>query len=64
MEYAGFWKRFGAYWIDVVAMLPLIGISFLGNEVSRLFQLYAMVPILLFGLWFNVYLVKTYRTCR
>ena len=60
MEYAGFWKRFGAYWIDVVVMLPIIGISFLGNEVSRLFQLYSMVPILLFGLWFNVYLVKTY----
>ena len=60
MEYAGFWKRFGAYWIDVIVFLPIMALSLWGNEQSRLFQLYWLVPGLIFGLWFHVYLVKTY----
>ena len=60
MEYAGFWKRFGAYWLDLLIMAPIIAISFWGNEQFRLFQLYYLIPGLLFGLWFHVYLVKRY----
>ena len=60
MEYAGFWKRFGSYWLDMLIMAPIIAISFWGNEQSRLFHLYYLIPGLLFGLWFHVYLVKRY----
>jgi len=60
MQYAGFWKRFGAYWIDVIVFLPIMALSLWGNEQSRLFQLYWLVPGLIIGLWFHVYLVKTY----
>jgi len=60
MQYAGFWKRFGAYWIDLIVFLPVVALSLWGSEQSRLAQLYWLVPGLIFGLWFNVYLVKTY----
>lgn len=60
MHYAGFWRRFGAYWIDFLIFLPLVGLSFWLGEKSRLFNLYYFVPGLLIGLWFHVYLVKQY----
>lgn len=60
MQYAGFWKRFGAYWIDVMTFLPIIALSLWGNEQSRLFQLYWLIPGLVIGIWFHVYLVKKY----
>ena len=60
MQYAGFWKRFGSYWLDVLIMLPIMFFAFWGNEQSRLFQIYYLIPGLLFGLWFHVYLVKRY----
>ncbi len=60
IPYAGFWKRFGAYWLDVIVLLPIMGLSLWGNEQSRLFQLYWFLPGLLIGLWFHVFLVKKY----
>lgn len=60
MQYAGFWRRFGAYWLDFVIFIPIFAISMWGNEQSRLFQLYWLIPGLIIGLWFHVYLVKRY----
>lgn len=60
MQYAGFWRRFGAYWVDFLVFLPLIGLSFWLGEKTRLFNLYYFIPGLLIGLWFHVYLVKRY----
>ncbi|WP_046019653.1 RDD family protein [Marinomonas sp. S3726] len=60
MEYAGFWKRFWSFCLDTLIMAPIIAFTFWGNEQSRLFQLYYLIPNLLFGLWFYVYLVKRY----
>lgn len=57
MTYAGFWQRFGAFWVDFVVLLPLIGLTLVWGEYSRLFQIYCLLPGLLFGLWYNVYLV-------
>ena len=56
-NYAGFWRRFGAFWMDFVVLLPLTGLTYLGGEYSRLFQVYWLLPGLLFGLWYHVYLV-------
>lgn len=60
MKYAGFWKRFGSYWLDVIIMLPLTALFFWGNEQSRLFQIYYFIPGLFVGLWYHVYLVNKY----
>lgn len=58
--YAGFWRRFGAYWIDFLIWLPLIGLSLWLGEKSRLFNLYYFLPGVLIGLFFHVWLVKQY----
>ena len=60
MEYAGFWRRFGAYWIDFVVLLPLLGIAYFFAEQTRLFQLRWFIPGLAFGIWYSVYLVVRY----
>jgi len=60
MDYAGFWKRFGAYWLDSLVLLPIVFLSLWGNEQFRLFQLYWLIPGIIFGIWFHVYLVKRY----
>lgn len=60
LRYAGFWRRFGAYWVDLLIFLPLTGLVLWMGEKSRLFQLYYFVPGLLIGLFFHVYLVKRY----
>jgi uncharacterized RDD family membrane protein YckC len=60
LTYAGFWRRFGAYWLDIIVFLPIMGLSLWLGEKSRLFYLYDFFPGLLIGLWFHVYLVKRY----
>lgn len=60
LHYAGFWRRFAAYWLDFLIFVPAIGLSFWLGEKSRLFNLYSYLPWLVFGLWFHVYLVKRY----
>jgi len=60
LVYAGFWRRFGAYWIDFLVLLPLMGIGYYFGEQSRLFQVYWFIPGLLIGLWFHVDLVRRY----
>lgn len=57
MIYAGFWRRFGAYWIDFLVLMPLIVVTYFLSEKSRLFQLYWFLPGLLIGIAFHVYLV-------
>jgi uncharacterized RDD family membrane protein YckC len=60
LRYAGFWRRFGAYWVDVLVFLPLTGLVLWVGGMTRLFQLYYFFPGLLIGLFFHVYLVKRY----
>jgi uncharacterized RDD family membrane protein YckC len=60
LVYAGFWRRFGAYWIDFLILLPLLGLSFWLGEKFRLFNLYYFFPGVLISLFFHVWLVKRY----
>lgn len=60
MEYAGFWRRFGAFWIDSIIFLPVIAFVYFVGETSRLFNLYWFIPGLLIGVWFHVHLVNRY----
>ena len=32
LQYAGFWRRFGAFWVDVLFLLPLTGVAYLLGE--------------------------------
>ncbi|MDB5800803.1 MAG: hypothetical protein JWL63_1742 [Rhodocyclales bacterium] len=57
LAYAGFWRRFGAYWVDVLVFLPVAGLAFYFGEKTRLFYLYWFLPGLAIGAWFHVYLV-------
>lgn len=60
MEYAGFWRRFGAYWIDVIVWTPLIAVCYFFSERFRLFNLFWLIPGAALGVWFSVYLVAKY----
>lgn len=60
LVYAGFWRRFGAFWLDVIVMSPLFALAYFGAEQSRYFQWYVLLPSLAFGLWFHVYLVSRF----
>lgn len=58
--YAGFWRRLGAHFLDLIILFPLGYIVFLGENQSRLFSIYFFLPWLLFILWFHIYLVCRY----
>jgi len=60
MTYAGFWRRFGAFWIDFIVLTPLMVAGYYGLQHSRLFHIYWLIPGAVFGLWFHVYLVWRY----
>lgn len=58
--YAGFWRRFLAYWIDIAVLSPLMGLGYLAGGQTRMFHAYGLVPGMVFGWFFHVYLVKRY----
>ncbi len=60
MSYAGFWRRFGAFWLDFIVLLPITGLTLWGSAHYRLFNLYYFLPGILFGLFFSVYLVRRF----
>ena len=60
MKYAGFWRRFAAFWMDLLVLLPLMVLAYFLEGSSRLYRLYWFFPGLLFELWYQVYLVVRY----
>lgn len=60
MQFAGFWRRLGALFIDLIVMSPLIILMDWLQGQTRLAQIYLYIPYIIFGLWFHVYLVKRY----
>jgi uncharacterized RDD family membrane protein YckC len=60
LQYATFWQRFGAYWIDVLVLAPLGVVVYFLAETSRYFYMYWYFLGLLIGLFFHVYLVRRY----
>ena len=49
MCYAGFWPRLGAILLDLLIMLPLMGLFGWGLSRYRLFQVFYFVPGFLFS---------------
>eukprot|EP01133_Synstelium_polycarpum_P023275 gene23275-27913_t len=61
MEYGGFWRRVGAFFIDMAIMLPLVlPLVYLGLPRSQSFLLYWFLPSLALNLGYNVYLVNRF----
>ena len=60
LHYAGFWRRFGALWLDFLFFLPLTGFVFWMNERFRLFQAVYVIPGCIIGIVYGVYLVKRF----
>ena len=55
MRYAGFWKRFGAGWIDgFVLLLPLIFLMWL-QSVSRNWAFLTLIPLTFFFYGYEIY---------
>ncbi len=55
MEYAGFWKRFWAMWIDVFAILPIVFIVEWLSGFSREVALLLVIPSAALGWFYNIY---------
>ena len=60
LEYAGFWRRFGAYWIDVLVLLPVMALSYFLSGKSHLFYIYSLIPVALISAAFHIYLIYRY----
>ena len=60
LRYAGFWPRLASILLDALILLPLSGLTYWGASSFRLFNVYDLIPGLLFGLFYNVYLVRRY----
>ncbi|RVT72757.1 RDD family protein [Flavobacterium sufflavum] len=58
--YAGFWVRLGSMLLDGIIMLPIIFIILYVNGLSVNMYFYTIIPNLLFGIWYNIYLPKKY----
>lgn len=58
--YAGFLVRFASLLLDAIIMLPLIFIILYVNGLSVNMYFYTIIPNLLFGIWYNIYLPKKY----
>ncbi|MBC7918984.1 MAG: RDD family protein [Rhodoferax sp.] len=60
MSYAGFWRRFGAFWLDFIVYLPVIIFSvWLMSKTQAALTIW-LLPGAAIGVWFSVYLVKRY----
>lgn len=59
-QYGGFWRRFGAMWLDVLILSPLILLTLWGSSSHRLFQAFYLLPGLAIGAFYSIYLVKRF----
>ena len=57
VEYGGFWRRFGAVFLDGLILLPITLLAFFGLGFSRLYYFYYFVPGLIFTAFYYMYLV-------
>jgi len=60
IQYATFWQRMIASVLDKIILIPLILISYWGYNNIEFFDIYYIIPSILFNVWFTIYLVKRY----
>jgi uncharacterized RDD family membrane protein YckC len=59
-SYGGFWRRFGASWLDVLFLLPLGILTLWFSARTRYAQLWMLGPGLVVWFIYNVYLVRQF----
>jgi uncharacterized RDD family membrane protein YckC len=60
LRYAGFWPRLGSILLDILINLPLLVLLFWAQGHYRLFRVYYLIPGILLGLFYWVYLVRRF----
>lgn len=60
MNYAGFWRRLGAGLLDMAIYFPFGLLTLWVYSQSQLAPSIWLLPLIFFGVWFNVYLVIRY----
>jgi uncharacterized RDD family membrane protein YckC len=60
MTYAGFWRRFGVGLLDLAIIFPFGLLTIWVYSHSQLAPSIWLLPLISFGVWFNVYLVRRY----
>jgi uncharacterized RDD family membrane protein YckC len=60
IQYGGFWRRFAAFWLDLLVLLPLSAVAFWGSQHYRLFSVYYALPGAVVGLFYHVYLIRRF----
>jgi uncharacterized RDD family membrane protein YckC len=60
IQYGGFWRRFAAFWLDALVLLPLTALAFWGSQHYRLYPIYSFIPDTIIGLFYSVYLVRRF----
>jgi uncharacterized RDD family membrane protein YckC len=60
VEYGGFWRRLGAQILDGLILMPLGLVALFGIQFSHMFYVYYLVPSILIGLFYSVWLVQRY----
>jgi uncharacterized RDD family membrane protein YckC len=57
-EFGGFWRRFGAAFLDGLIVMPVTILAVVGLGFTRLFYVYYLVPGMAFMAFYYMYLVK------
>ncbi len=60
LRHAGFGPRLASLLVELVVMMPLMALLFWGSAQFRLFQVYYLIPGILFSLFYSVYLVRRF----
>lgn len=58
--YAGFWPRFASLLLDFIFVIPIIILTLYLNGLGKNIYFYTLIPSLIFGIWYNIYLPKKY----
>lgn len=59
-EYAGFWRRVGAYLLDILILSPIMVLSYSMMPITKYWYIYSFLPMLIFGYWYSGILVAKY----
>jgi len=58
--YAGFWVRLGSLFLDFIIIIPVVVLVLYLNSLDKNIYFITVIPNLIFGAWYNIYLPKKY----
>jgi uncharacterized RDD family membrane protein YckC len=59
-QYGGFWRRFAALWLDFLVLSPVALVLVWLDAQTRYAQAYFLLPSLILGVFYHVYLVQRF----